>query len=101
MSTSYFQVIAHYHVKPDQQERVCALLAELAEASRQEPANLDYDFFRSPGNPSHFVILERYTDASGFDTHRASDHFQQIGIGQIIPLLERREVSSHTVNSDG
>lgn len=97
MTAPYFQVIAHYHAQQGQQDQVRALLAELAQASRTEAANLSYAFFVSPEDACHFVILERYTDAAGFDAHRNSEHFQRIGFGQIIPLLERREVSSHMV----
>ncbi|CPL09501.1 Uncharacterised protein [Bordetella pertussis] len=36
----------------------------------------------------------------GLDEHRQTAHFQAIGIGQIIPLLARREVESHMVTPD-
>ncbi|OWY29936.1 putative quinol monooxygenase [Herbaspirillum robiniae] len=97
MTTPYFQVIAHYHAKAGEAGKVQALLSELAQASRGEPANLYYDFFVSTSEPGHFVILERYTDAAGFEAHRNSEHFQRIGFGQIIPLLDKREVSSCVV----
>lgn len=97
MSNSYLQVIAHYYVQPGNADKVCLLLAGLAEATRTEPGNLSYDYFRSPVEPDRFVILERYRDASGLDEHRGTAHFQNIGFGQIIPLLARREVSSYMV----
>ncbi|WP_338926086.1 antibiotic biosynthesis monooxygenase [Mycetohabitans endofungorum] len=98
MKPPYLQVIAHYFAKPGQSERVLTLLDALARATRDEPKNLDYQFFRSPHDPDHFVILEQYTDATGLDEHRQTPHFQQIGYGQIIPMLERREVRSHMVH---
>ncbi|WP_028604775.1 putative quinol monooxygenase [Ottowia thiooxydans] len=97
-SNSYLQVIAHYFALPGQGDKVCELLAGLAEATRTEPKNLSYEYFRSPTDADHFVILERYSDASGLEAHRQTDHFQKIGFGQIIPLLLRREVSSHMVH---
>jgi quinol monooxygenase YgiN len=100
MPADYLQVIAHYIAKPDRAERVSALLGELAAATRREPKNLSYDYFRSPENPQHFVILEQYSDASGLDEHRESAHFQRLGFGSIIPLLERREVQSYPVHRD-
>lgn len=96
-STPYLQVIAHYHVKPGFGDQVSGLLSQLTEATRQEPANLSYDYFRSPQDPDRFVILEQYTDAAGLDAHRASEHFQRLGFGIIIPLLVSRTVSSAMV----
>lgn len=97
---SYLQVIAHYHVQPGNADKVCLLLAGLAEATRTEPKNLSYEYFRLPVEPHHYVILERYSDASGLDEHRSTAHFQNIGLGQIIPLLARRDVSSYMVRND-
>ncbi|CAD6526214.1 hypothetical protein LMG27952_01902 [Paraburkholderia hiiakae] len=98
MAKSYLQVIAHYYVKRGHGETIAALLRELAAASRGEPKNLYYDYFRSPADPDHFVILEQYSDANGLAEHRETAHFQRIGLQSIVPLLERREVSSHMVN---
>lgn len=100
MANAYLQVIAHYYVKPGHGDTVQALLAELTAATREEPKNLYYEYFRSPANPDHFVILEQYTDASGLDDHRASEHFQRLGFGTIIPLLDKREVTTHMVTGD-
>ncbi|MFZ6645361.1 putative quinol monooxygenase [Undibacterium sp. TJN25] len=99
MSTSYLQVIAHYFALPGNGDKVSSLLLELAQATRTEPKNLYYEFFRSPVDPDHFVILEQYSDADGLTDHRNSEHFQRLGFGTIIPLLDRREVSSHMVIS--
>lgn len=95
MSGTYFQVIAHYHVRDGEEGAVAGFLSELALASRTEPANLSYDYFQSVENPGHFVILERYKDEAGFAAHRESVHFQDIGFQQIIPRLERRRVESY------
>ena len=67
MNEPYLQVIAHYFAKPGNGDRVIELLAELAPATRAEPKNLDYAYFRSPEHPDHIVILERYRDADGLD----------------------------------
>lgn len=97
MSQAYLQVIAHYVSQEGNAERVCELLQELALATRTEPKNLYYDFFRSPTEPNHFVILEQYSDANGLAEHRDTAHFKELGLGAIIPLLEKREVKSHMV----
>jgi quinol monooxygenase YgiN len=96
---SFLQVIAHYHVKPGLGDQVGALLIELTEATRRETKNLAYAFYRSPQDPERYVILEQYTDASGLDEHRASEHFQRLGFGTIIPMLVSREVTSYVVRT--
>ncbi|MFX1766253.1 putative quinol monooxygenase [Paraburkholderia sp. A1RI-2L] len=97
MAKRYLQVIAHYYAKAGNGDTVAARLAELAVATRTEPKNRYYEYFRSPERPGHFVILEQYSDADGLAEHRETPHFQRIGVGEIIPLLERREVSSYMV----
>ena len=99
VSGSFLQVIAHYHVKPGLGDQVGALLVELTEATRREVKNLAYAFYRSPQDPDRYVILEQYTDASGLDDHRASEHFQRLGFGTIIPMLVSREVTSYVVRT--
>jgi quinol monooxygenase YgiN len=100
MSQAYLQVIAHFFAKPGNGDALVKPLTELAVATRTEPKNLYYEFFRSPLDPDHFVILEQYSSADGLDVHRDTEHFQRLGFGTIIPLLERREVTSHMVGGD-
>lgn len=96
---NFLQVIAHYHVKPGLGDQVGALLVELTAATRREPKNLAYAFYRSPQDPDRFVILEQYTDAAGLDEHRATEHFQRLGFGTIVPMLVSREVTSYLVRT--
>jgi quinol monooxygenase YgiN len=100
MADVYLQVIAHYFAKPGNGDALIAPLTELAAATCTEPSNLYYEFFRSPLDPDHFVIMEEYGDANGLAAHRETEHFQRLGVGTIIPLLERREVSSHLIPGD-
>lgn len=46
-------------------------------------------------NRQKIVILESYRTADHVQTHGNSPHFQDIGVGTIIPLLENRSVSTH------
>lgn len=94
--SSYFQVIAEYHVKTGEESAVLAQLARLTAASREEPGNLAYDYFQSPVAPSHLVIVERYTDEAAFEAHRTSEHFAAIAVELIVPLLADRSVRTFT-----
>ena len=86
------QAIAHYTVAAGNEDAVAALLPLLVQASRAEPGNLSYGVYRSLENPRDVVILERYVSREAFADHRASPHFAEIGLGQIIPLLDGRVV---------
>ncbi|HHG8774848.1 TPA: putative quinol monooxygenase [Raoultella planticola] len=98
MSTQQLQVIAHYYAREDAVESVASALLALAEATRQEADNLSYEFFQSREAPCHFVILERYRSANGLDMHRATRHFQHLGIEVIAPLLETKRVERFLVS---
>jgi quinol monooxygenase YgiN len=92
LSNDFYQIIARYYPREGQTEAVLELLSELTAASRTEPANLGYEYFRGVENSDEIVIIESYLDAAGFAAHREAEHFQRIGVGQIIPLLEGRVI---------
>ena len=77
--------------KEGEDDRFAALLAQLAEASRQEPGCRFYQGCRDPENPRAFLIFEIYDDQAAFEAHGASEHFQKIAVGEAFPLLESRE----------
>jgi quinol monooxygenase YgiN len=87
-----YLVVAHYHAEPEHADTVAGLVAELAAASRTEKDNLSYQVGRDLLDPAHFLIVETYNSAEGFEAHRESEHFQRIGMGRIIPLLASRVI---------
>lgn len=92
-------VIAHYRARSGTADEVAELLPKLAEASRREPGNLSYSITRDLEDPHMFVILETYGEASDFAAHRNSEHFKEIGLSTIIPLLEDRKVERFNASS--
>ncbi|HWC24662.1 MAG TPA: antibiotic biosynthesis monooxygenase family protein [Flexivirga sp.] len=90
MTEASHLVLAHYHPAPGQHAAVLALLEELAVASRAEPGNRGYDYFLSPDGAAEILIVERYERAADFAAHRETEHFQDLAVRQIIPLLARR-----------
>ncbi|WP_338891333.1 putative quinol monooxygenase [Rhodococcus sovatensis] len=96
-----FRVVAEYWLTKDTADEVLGHLAQLATASRNEPANLGYGYFRNVENPLHVTILETYTDEAGFDAHKTSLHFQSIGKTKILPLLADRVVRTYTHGIQG
>lgn len=100
MDKTYLQVIAYYFAKPLMGDRVNEALTALAEATRHEPDNLSYAFFRSTEHDEQFVILETYRSANGLELHRETEHFKHIGIEIITPMLERKEVQRFMVQQE-
>jgi len=98
-ATSNFRVIAEYRLDEETANEVLGHLAQLAEASRNEPANLGYEYFRNVENPLHVTILEMYIDEAGFEAHRTSPHFASIGTDKILPLLTDRIVRTYSDES--
>ena len=88
MPAPRFQVIARYFPLPGETETVLELLGELAAASRAEPANHAYDFYRGVADPDEIAA------------HRESEHFQRIGVGRIIPLLADRVIERYVEVTD-
>ena len=77
---------------PDgEQDRAEELIRRLGEASRQEPGVVHYIAHRDPEDPRVFLIYEQYRDKAAFEAHGQTEHFKEIALGELFPLLESRE----------
>ena len=100
MPTNKFEVVATYTTLAGNEADVLENLRALAQASREEPGNLRYEYFQGVENPSRIVILETYRTSADFDVHRQTPHFQRIGAETIVPLLQSRTVSTFESRAD-
>ena len=85
-------VVADTSSSPENADEFGRVLERFAQACRAERGCLSYDIFRSPTQPERFVSIERYVDAEAFAAHRASAHFKEIGLGEVMPLLVARDI---------
>lgn len=85
-------VNAKWQVKEGKLEAVLQLMKEAAEKSTQEQGNLFYNLHQSQEDHNTIILYEGYTDAHAVETHRNSEHFKNIVVEQVVPLLENREV---------
>jgi len=76
--------------KEGEEEHVRALLEEIAPVVREEPGCLMYIVHRSEEDPRTFFLYEQYVDEAAFQAHRESDHFQEMVMGECVPLLDSR-----------
>jgi (4S)-4-hydroxy-5-phosphonooxypentane-2,3-dione isomerase len=84
-------IIARWVAREGEEEAIAATLAELAEASRQEPGVLEFRPHRGTEDPRLFVLYERYVDAAAIEAHGESAHFRHLVLERAVPLLESRE----------
>lgn len=92
MSTLPVYVFAKWQVKQGNLTTVLTLLKQAAQKSREEKGNLIYKFHQSISDGNMILLYEGYADDAAAEEHRNSDHFQEIIVRSIVPLLESREV---------
>jgi quinol monooxygenase YgiN len=87
-----YVVVARYRTNPDAQDEVLALLDEMVRHSLAEPGCRGYRVHQGIEDPRVVVLYEEYDAEADFTAHCASDHFQTLVLGRIVPLLESRDV---------
>lgn len=88
------ELIVKWKIRETEIERILALLPKLVEKTRNEEGNLFYNIYQSADDANHLILHERYVDANAVEVHKASTHYQETVVAQIIPHLELREVIS-------
>ncbi|MGW1027973.1 putative quinol monooxygenase [Streptomyces sp. NPDC002577] len=88
-----YAVVAHYRCEPADEDTVRAALLKMREHTRTEPGNLAYEVHAEEGRPGGFVLYEQYKDRAGFDAHAAADHFDELIVRTVRPLLTERTVT--------
>jgi quinol monooxygenase YgiN len=86
-----FVVSALWTARQGEEDRIARICEEMTPPSREEPGNLFYQAHRDPENPNLFYLYEQYFDEDAYKAHGESEHFQELGFGTAIPLLESRE----------
>ena len=89
-------VFAKWRVKQGSLDTVLNLLKEAGASSRAEEGNLFYTVHQSTTEPNSLILHEGYTNEEAMAIHRSSAHFQEVVVGQIVPLLEEREINITT-----
>ena len=85
-------VFAKWQVRPGQLDAVLGLLPQVVRDSTAEEGNLFYEVHQSNTDGNTLVLFEGYRDDAALAAHRNSGYFQTIVVGQIVPLLEARDV---------
>jgi quinol monooxygenase YgiN len=87
-----YVVIATWRAKPGQAERIRKILETVTPGNRAEEKMLQFQAHVRVDDPDTFVLYERYTDASGYTDHRASESFRTHVVEGAIPHLADRDI---------
>ena len=60
------------------------LAAEFTAATRAEPGNICFDWFRSVDDPNVYLLVEMFRDRAAGDAHLNSDHFGSLPWGRSV-----------------
>ncbi|RGE21525.1 putative quinol monooxygenase [Leucobacter sp. wl10] len=81
----YF-IVVKYQVRPEYAEVFLDRTAEFTAATRAEPGNLWFDWYRSAEDPNEYVLVEAFADDEAASAHVSSEHFPK-GLEAMRPML--------------
>ena len=85
-------ILARYVAAEGNEEKLAEGLRAYVPMVLTEPGCIAFDVYRGVENPRLFVLVEQYADRAAIDAHIAADHFDEVAVRQLRPLLESREV---------
>lgn len=92
-----FVVTAYWDARPGEEHRVAEFLELVTPMTRAENGCLMFRAYRCLDNPAGFFLHEQYVDGDAFEQHRASEHFQRYILGEVVPRLDARHVSTQSI----
>lgn len=95
----YF-IVVKFKAKPEYTDTFLQSADEFTRATRQEPANLWFEWSRSVEEPDTFVLVEAFTD-DGAGPHVNSDHFKKAMLDLQPLIAETPKIVSRQVDGDG
>jgi quinol monooxygenase YgiN len=69
-------IVAKNPIRPEHADEFAALMAEFTDATRAEPGNICFDWYRSVEDPNDYVLVEAFADGAAGEVHVNSAHFQ-------------------------
>jgi quinol monooxygenase YgiN len=85
-------VIARWTTTVKSVDGVLALVEQLRQRSLEEPGCLGYEVLRNVGAPESIVLIESYADPSALEAHRRSEHYRELVVERLLPLLTGRRL---------
>ena len=86
-----YVLVVRMTTKEGEEDRARELAGRLVEASRQEEGVVHYQHHEDPEDRRVILFYEQYRDQAAFEEHGQTDHFKEIALGELFPLMESRE----------
>ena len=64
-------------VKPDKRGKAVLSALAMAEATKEEPGCISYEFFVDIQDPNRIFIFEQWEDQAALDAHNLSEHMAE------------------------
>ena len=85
-------ILATYVAAEGNEEKLAEGLRDYVPMVLTEPGCIAFDVYRGIDNRRLFVLVERYADRAAVDAHIAAEHFTEVAVKVLRPLLESRQV---------
>ena len=85
-------ILATYVAAPGNEETLAESLRGYVPMVLTEPGCIAFDVYRGIENRRLFILVEQYADRAAVDAHIAADHYAEVAVKVLRPLLESREV---------
>ncbi len=69
-------IVAKNPVRPEHADDWPSLMEEFTAATRAEPGNICFDWYRSVEDPNVYVLVEAFVDGAAGEAHVNSTHFK-------------------------
>jgi quinol monooxygenase YgiN len=94
-------IVVKNPVRPEFADEWPALMEEFTTATRAEPGNICFDWYRSVEEPNVYVLVEAFRDGAAGEAHVNSDHFKAAMARLAQLLAEVPEIVNVEVPGDG
>ncbi len=91
-------IVARWRPRAGEEEKIAAILRALAKKIRAEPGNVSFAAHRAKDDPNDILLYEIYKSEAAFNTHRETEHFKTLVLGEAVPLLAFREVRAYSID---
>jgi (4S)-4-hydroxy-5-phosphonooxypentane-2,3-dione isomerase len=91
-----FIVCVTIFVNPGDEANFIAATRENFRGTRQEPANVRFDFSQAVDDPTRFFLYEVYKEKDGFTKHQQTAHYQKWKEAVGLMMREPRVGVKHT-----
>jgi len=94
-------IVVKHPVRPEYADEWPAVVEEFTTATRSEPGNVCFDWYRSADDPTQWLLVEAFRDGEAGKAHVESPHFQA-AIARLPQLLtDVPEIINVEVPGDG